>query len=209
MIFCAVGVCLIVSTTSCSQKPKVLGHDGKPLRHHADGRIAQTHHEFLSNPAYKATRDIWYHDARLAEAETGTKKIILNLSTQRGNLLVNNRIAMDFPICTGKDGNKTPRGTFSIGQKKELHISTSYGGVYDASDNCIDGDATPRSRVPAGCHYAGAEMPYWMRINGAIGMHVGRVYREASSHGCIRIPVEACRIVYDKCPSGTSVTVKD
>ncbi|WP_081863577.1 L,D-transpeptidase family protein [Akkermansia muciniphila] len=48
-----------------------------------------------------------------------------------------------------------------------------------------------------------------MRIHGGIGLHVGTVFRDANSHGCIRVPVEACRILFDKCGLGTTVIVQE
>ena len=63
--------------------------------------------------------------------------------------------------------------------------------------------------VPRGGKFIGAKMPLWMRIHGGIGLHVGTVYRDANSHGCIRVPVEACRILFDKCGLGTAVVVQE
>lgn len=63
--------------------------------------------------------------------------------------------------------------------------------------------------VPPGGKFIGAKMPLWMRIHGGIGLHVGTVYRDANSHGCIRVPVEACRILFDKCGLGTAVIVQE
>lgn len=186
---------------ACSQKAD--GPERLP-----DGRVVYTYEDFVERPDYRETRDIWYGDARIAQATTGNSKIVIHLGPQRGKLYVNNEIAMDFPVCTGKNRYETPRGTFKIIEKKERYRSRSYGSVYNSSGNVVVADATPSTRVPAGGKYVGASMPLWMRIHGGVGLHVGRVYRDADSHGCIRVPPEACSILFDKCGTGTVVQVK-
>jgi lipoprotein-anchoring transpeptidase ErfK/SrfK len=61
---------------------------------------------------------------------------------------------------------------------------------------------------PEGAVFEGADMPYWMRFNGAIGLHVGEVHRYSQSHGCVRVPEEACSILFEKLAVGSRVIVK-
>ena len=174
-----------------------------------DGRLVASHANFLKRADYRNTADIWYSDARIERATKKNAKLVINLGFQRGHLLVDGKEAMDFPVCTGKDTHETPRGKFSIIEKKREYRSHSYGSVYDGDGNMVVADATPGTKVPKGGKYIGASMPLWMRLRGGYGMHIGRVYREAASHGCIRIPPEACTIVFDKCPVGTSVKIEE
>ena len=174
-----------------------------------DGRYASSYEAFVADSQYRFTRDIWYHDERIQQARTRNSKIVIHLKDQRGVLWVDGKPAMDFPVCTGKSAHETPRGKFSIIQKDADYRSRSYGSVFDASGLCLNSDATSSSRVPSGGKFIGAKMPLWMRIHGGIGLHVGTVYRDANSHGCIRVPVEACRILFDKCGLGTTVIVQE
>lgn len=194
-------VSVSLGLVSCSQTP-----EGPPRL--PDGRVIATYDDFTNRADYRDTRDVWYSDDRIAAANTGNSKIVIYLDRQRGKLYVNNEIAMDFPVCTGKHGHQTPRGTYRIIQKKEHHRSGSYGSVYDANGNMHVADATPGTRVPKGGKYVPASMPLWMRIHGGYGLHVGRVYRDAASHGCIRVPEEPCTILFDKCGLGTTVQIK-
>jgi lipoprotein-anchoring transpeptidase ErfK/SrfK len=50
-------------------------------------------------------------------------------------------------------------------------------------------------------------MPYWMRINGGIGLHVGFVPDQPASHGCIRVPASIQPLIFSKVGVGTPVTV--
>lgn len=172
------------------------------------GRVAFGYEAFVTNPEYRISRDIWRNDQRLARADGHNGRVEILLDQQRGRLFVDGAIAMDFPVCTGKDGKQTPKGAFRIQQKARDYRSNLYGVVLDASGKIIDAAATPATRVPEGGKYVAAEMPYWMRINGAIGMHVGNVYRDENSHGCIRIPKEACSVLFEKLSLGSPVVVR-
>ncbi|MEG0587216.1 MAG: L,D-transpeptidase [Akkermansia sp.] len=174
-----------------------------------DGRLISTHQGFTQRDDYRDTGDIWYNDGLLDHSTHSNTSILINLGTQRGHLRVNGKEAMDFPVCTGKDTHETPRGKFSIIEKQRHYRSHSYGSVYNSEGNMVVSDATPGTKVPHGGEYVGASMPLWMRIRGGVGMHIGTVYRNASSHGCIRIPQEACVIVFDKCPTGTTVRITE
>lgn len=174
-----------------------------------DGRIGASYQDFLNRSDYRDTRDVWYHDERIGKANTENSKIIIRLGVQRGTLLVDDQIAMDFPVCTGRSSFETPRGSFRIIEKVEDYRSRSYGSVYDASGERVNSDATPSSPVPAGGKFVGAAMPLWMRIKDGYGLHVGRVLRDADSHGCVRIPQEACSYLFEKCGEGTRVIIKD
>lgn len=197
-------LCVSMFLAGCSSTK---APNGKPLL--KDGRYASSHEAFMADPNYRFTRDIWYHDKRIEQANTRNSRIFIRLGDQRGILFVNGQEAMDFPVCTGKSTHETPRGKFAIIQKDADYRSRSYGSVFDASGLCVNSDATSSSRVPGGGKFVGARMPLWMRIHGGVGLHVGAVYRDANSHGCIRVPVEACRILFDKCGLGTPVIVQE
>lgn len=171
-------------------------------------RVARTFEEFISGPKYSMSRDMWRGKALQLYAPKHSRVEIL-LNEQRGRLYIYDQIAMDFPVCSGRIGGKeTPRGHFHITEKQREHRSTLYGSWVNARDEIVKSDAVSGRKAPAGTHFKGALMPYWMRFNGAIGMHVGSVYRSGASHGCVRIPPEACSILFDKLAIGSTVIVK-
>lgn len=203
-LICFLSFCVSLLLSGCSSN---VTPNGKPLL--KDGRYASSYEAFVADPQYRDTRDVWYQDARINQATPRNSKIVVHLKDQRGVLWVDGHVAMDFPVCTGKSTHETPRGKFSIIQKVEDYRSRSYGSVFDASGTCVNSDATASSPVPKGGKFIGAKMPLWMRIHGGVGLHVGRVYRDADSHGCIRVPVESCRILFDKCGTGTPVIIQE
>jgi lipoprotein-anchoring transpeptidase ErfK/SrfK len=60
---------------------------------------------------------------------------------------------------------------------------------------------------PKGAHYVGASMPYFIRFNGAVGMHAGNVPDSPASHGCVRLPPRMARTFFKHVPIGSRVQV--
>ena len=112
--------------------------------------------------------------------EAGEKHIEINLAAQRGTFFINGQPAMDFPVCTGRKGFDTPTGTFSIKEKRRHHRSN----IYHVS------------------------MPCFMRLTyDGIGLHVGEIRTVPASHGCIRLPREACLPIFQAVKIGTKVVI--
>lgn len=135
------------------------------------------HLRFRCMATYPRTHRTWKNES-LMKAK-GSRCVHIHLATQRGELLVNGQVAMDFPVSTGKQ-NSTPEGTYHILEKDPHHRSNLY-------------------------HVA---MPYFMRLTyDGIGLHVGDVYRTPVSHGCIRMTREACIPLFRLLPVGTEVVI--
>lgn len=121
---------------------------------------------------------VYLNDAVLKQ--NGAKHLEISLAAQRGIFYVNGQVAMDFPVCTGKIGYETPTGSYTIKEKKRHHRSNIY-------------------HVP---------MPCFMRLTyDGIGLHIGDIYRTPASHGCIRLPKEACLPIFHSVNPGTLVVI--
>lgn len=201
----------LVFIAACSQTPTMesLIRTGDQLDAEArNKRVARTFEQFIASPNYRFSRDVWRGAAVEWYAPSQTRVEIL-LDQQRGRLYIKNQIAMDFPACTGKSGtHDTTKGQFRISEKKLEHRSTLYGSYVDAAGDVVKGGVHSSDNAPDGTTFRGTKMPYWMRFNGAIGMHTGTVLRDGDSHGCVRIPPEACSIIFEKTTVGTPVIVK-
>ena len=188
-----IGVAVLLSACSHQETPEDAYRRGAEMEAASRNKmVPRTFEEFIASPTYRESRDMW-RGAALQQHNPRKSRVEILLRDQRGRLYINNQIAMDFPICSGRvGGHETPRGTFHITEKKREHRSGSASW----------------QKAPKGTHFKGALMPYWMRFNGAIGMHVGSVYRSGASHGCVRIPPEACSILFEKLSVGSTVIVK-
>lgn len=135
------------------------------------------HSRFRCMASYPRTHRTWKSEGLLKAK--GERRVLIHLGSQRGELLVNGQVAMDFPVSTGKN-DSTPAGTYHILEKDRHHRSNIY-------------------------HVA---MPYFMRLTyDGIGLHVGDVYRSPVSHGCVRMTREACIPLYQQLPVGTEVVI--
>ncbi len=205
-------LCLLLA--ACSQNPADLAAyyraEGDRLEEETRHvRLAYTFEDFIANPEYRHTRDMW-RGAALEQYAPKKSHVEFLLEEQRGRLYINGIIAMDFPICSGRVGGmETPAGTFRITQKEELRRSNRYGAFLSKEDgSVIERGVAVTDTPPEGAYFEGADMPYWMRFNGAIGMHVGKVHRDTDSHGCVRVPEEAAAILFEKLGIGSKVIVK-
>ena len=200
---------LLAACSTPESRLRSMYAEGDRLEQEARGKkLAFTYEAFVASPDYRHSRDIW-RGAAIEQTAPQDSRVEILLKEQRGRLYIHGKIAMDFPICSGRvGGHETPRGSFRISQKVREYRSNRYGSYMDAQGKFVQGGAEAGKPGPKGTHFEGADMPYWMRFNGAVGMHVGNVHREGQSHGCVRVPEEACSILFDKLAVGSQVIVK-
>lgn len=169
---------------------------------------AKAEHEFHRSLAgWKKTT--YKNDAMMAQATPENVAIEISLSEQRGLLLVNGAIAMDFPVATGKSTHPTPTGAYHIRAKEKDYFSNLYGKITDATGAVVVADADTRiDKVPEGGKFEGATMPYWMRLtDGGVGLHVGYVPGRPASHGCIRLKNDTAQKLFELTKIGTPVVI--
>lgn len=129
---------------------------------------------------YTEVHDEWMDEDMMKKATSGNTRVVISRGKQRGQLMVGNEVAMDFPVCLGKPSHRTPVGRFRITEKKVHHVSNLYG----------------------------ASMPYFMRLtDGGIGIHVGPVFQTPQSHGCIRMTRSSCVPLFKTVKIGTPVMI--
>ncbi|MGJ8671703.1 L,D-transpeptidase [Rubritalea sp.] len=170
-----------------------------------------TYAHFTASSNYPKTYSIYKNQAVLAATSPSNSKVIIDMQLQRGMLLNDGVVAMDYPVSTGKRAFPTPSGDYSILEKKRSNKrSNLYGKIYDAEGNVTNSNAdSTTDSIPEGGKFVGASMPYWMRITWTgIGMHQGSVPRYPASHGCIRTYYKAVSTVFSKVGVGTPVVVR-
>lgn len=116
-------------------------------------------------------------------APHGEVTIVVSLEEQRLHVYRNGLRIGVSTISSGKPGHETPTGTYPILQKRVEHYSNLY-------DN--------------------APMPYMQRLTwDGIALHAGRIPGHPASHGCVRLPHEFSKLLYDVTRHGTMVVVAD
>jgi hypothetical protein len=117
-------------------------------------------------------------------APTGSDTVVVvSLPEQRAHVYRNGvRIGLST-VSTGKSGKETPTGVFPILQKRKEHYSNLY-------DN--------------------APMPYMQRLTwDGIALHGGKIPGYPASNGCVRLPGEFARKLFEATGFGTIVVVAD
>jgi lipoprotein-anchoring transpeptidase ErfK/SrfK len=138
----------------------------------------------------------------------GTAHIKIDLSEQRAYFYKGGRLAGITPISTGIAGYRTPTGSFRITEKDIDHRSNLFGHYVDPRGYVLRSSVDVRTdRRPPGTQFRGASMDFFMRVNGAVGMHAGKVTGRPESHGCIRLPWHMAKIFFENTPPGTRVTI--
>ena len=111
--------------------------------------------------------------------------VAVHISTGAGNLYVTegNEVLLATPVGVGTSATPTPKGTHRITSKT-------------------------RHRRRQGNPGRGYPMTYWMSFySPAYGMHWGFVKPYPSTMGCVRMPLNAARKVFDMTRVGTPVKV--
>lgn len=138
----------------------------------------------------------------------GSPSIRIVLNEQMVYFYKGGQLAGASPISSGKEGYATKPGRFSIIEKDIDHRSSAYGWYVTRDGTPVQKDVDVRKDPrPPGTVFEGADMRYFMRIVGGIGMHAGYLPGYADSHGCIRLPEDMAAKFYHASPLGTPVTI--
>jgi lipoprotein-anchoring transpeptidase ErfK/SrfK len=137
----------------------------------------------------------------------GGVSVEIDLQEQMAYLIEDGRVVLASPISSGRHGHLTGRGSFKIVEKERNHFSNMYGKIVDARGNTIIADADSDMPLPPGGRFEAAPMRYFMRFNGAEGMHAGYLPGYPASHGCVRMPENNAIAFFETVQVGTPVTV--
>jgi hypothetical protein len=112
---------------------------------------------------------------------TGPLVMVVSITEQRAYVYRNGVLIGATSVSTGRPGHATPVGVFTVLQKQKEHRST----IYD-----------------------GAPMPYMERLTwGGIALHAGGLPGYPESHGCIHLPSEFAKLLFDVSSNGMTVVI--
>jgi len=120
---------------------------------------------------------LWMGEA----VSAGPVVMVVSITEQRAYVYRNGILIGATTVSTGRPGHPTPVGVFTVLQKQREHRST----IYD-----------------------GAPMPYMERLTwGGVALHAGGLPGYPESHGCIHLPSEFARRLFDISPNGMTVVI--
>jgi lipoprotein-anchoring transpeptidase ErfK/SrfK len=138
------------------------------------------------NPFFGSGDNISYWDG---DEVGGQPSIRIDLVEQRAYFYKGEQIVGVSVVSTGREGYGTPPGEFRITQKDIDHASTLYGDYVDSNGHVVLQNVNIKlDPQPPGTTFRRAPMPYFLKIHGGIGTHVGYLPGYPASHGCIRLP---------------------
>ena len=116
-------------------------------------------------------------------APSGPIMVLVSLDEQRAYTYRNGVLIGTSTVSTGKPGHETPTGVFTTKLKDKDHHSSLYNS---------------------------APMPYTERLtNDGIALHAGGIPGYPESHGCVHLPSEYARLLFDSAPLGMTVVIAD
>ncbi|MGJ8723218.1 MAG: L,D-transpeptidase [Roseibacillus sp.] len=141
---------------------------------------------FQRTPASNAEDIILKKGRQQLSVHIGSKRVFINLSTQRLSAWQGDRLVLKTRISSGKNG-RTPIGHFRAGPyKAKRHYSSLYHN---------------------------APMPWSVQVNGHIFIHgFSSVPNYPASHGCIRVPLtdgNPARFFYQWANRGTPIEISN
>jgi lipoprotein-anchoring transpeptidase ErfK/SrfK len=158
-------------------------------------------------PQTPATPQAASQAAPQPESAARSLSIDIDLAKQKAFLLLEGKVMYETPISSGRPGHLTPTGEFSVLEKDPDHKSTLYGIIVDANGRIVNSSADVFMPLEKGCKFVSATMKYFLRFDGATGMHAGFLPGYPASHGCVRLPAGKAHLFFDTAEVGTPVHV--
>ena len=148
------------------------------------------------NPEDYLIKAVWKRAAaKHEEPDYGASYVEIDMGEQNVYVYVDGVCVLSSPCVTGRmtKGRITPEGMYSIQYKQRSRYLTGRNP---------DGSISYRSYVN-----------YWMPFNGGIGLHDatwrgkfgGSIYVYSGSHGCINLPLDIAKQLYDIAYAGMPV----
>lgn len=145
--------------------------------------------------------------------ETGAKgpaRVVIDVSKQRAYFYRGPAVIGETRCSTGKKGFATVCGNYQVTQKDKNHVSNLYGSFVNKGGGIVRRDVDmSKMKVPEGCMFQGAKMPFYMRFNAGYGLHAGYVPDYPASHGCVRLPKVMAEHLFQNSEVGTPVIVRE
>jgi hypothetical protein len=179
-----------------------------------DGRLNSTSTQYLGTDGSIVTKtstaslgdkmSYW-----AGECASGPANIIIDITQQKLFYYKGGKLVGVSAVSTGREGHDSPLGRFKVRKKEKEHASNLYGDFVDASGTVVvkNVDVT-KDKPPAGTHFQGSSMPWFMEFAPGVGMHTGFLPGIPDSHGCIRLPDRMAKTFFEVTPMGTPVTVE-
>lgn len=144
-------------------------------------------------------------------ADPSTTSISISLGRQRAFLSVGQEVAIDTPVSTGKPRAMTPKGEYTVKEKKAKHSSARFGEFVDAEGCVVCSPVSALTDVaPAGATFRAVPVDYYLLLDGnGLAIHAGPLPGYPASDLCIRLPADIAPLFFQRVKVGTPVVIGD
>lgn len=127
------------------------------------------------------------HSPAAPAAGPDTRALTIQIGNQHFVYSEGDRVVRTGPISSGREGQETPRGQFSVLSKDEHKVSSRYTNQLGWQ----------------------AWMPYAIQFNGHYFLHEGWLPGYPDSAGCVRVGEKDARFLFERIQLGDPVSVVD
>lgn len=147
----------------------------------------------------------------LQKATPDNTSLYISLKKQRAWFFVDQEVAIDTPISSGKQAAMTPKGSFGVAEKLEKRESSTYGDFIDRKGNPIRIAVSSKlDSAPSGTCFRATPVHYYLSLgNSAPALHAGYLPGYPAAHANVRLPEEIARLIFEQTKIGTPVTIGD
>lgn len=147
----------------------------------------------------------------LDRATPENTRIVVSLGRQRVYLYVEEEVAIDAPVSTGKRRGQTPTGDFSVKEKAREQSSNLYGDFVDREGNAVRHGASTRiDAAPSGTTFRPVPVRYFLRLDGdGLALHAGRLPGYPSADRAVRLPADIAPLIFQRVKQDTLVKIED
>lgn len=136
---------------------------------------------------------------------------MVSLGRQRVYLYVEEEVAIDAPVSTGKRRGQTPTGDFSVKEKATEQSSNLYGDFVDREGNAVRHGASTRiDAAPSGTTFRPVPVRYFLRLDDdGLALHAGRLPGYPSADRAVRLPAYIAPLIFQRVKQDTPVKIED
>lgn len=148
--------------------------------------------EAILNKESTTLEPVWRQEAAVlgagAKGDFGNTYVEVNLTAQHLFFYKDGQLVIESDFVSGKN-DATPTGTYSLTYKERY--ATLEGENYSSP------------------------VSYWMPFSGNVGLHDaswrtsfgGTLYKSGGSHGCVNLPIETAKTIYQNIPDTAAIIV--
>ncbi len=116
------------------------------------------------------------------QSDAARLNVEIDLTTQRATVTRDGQTLLTTKVSSGRTDKPTPPGKYVVTHKYTEWHSTLYHN---------------------------ASMPYFLRLScSAVGLHAGVLPGYPASHGCVRLPSDVAKKLFEIIPRGTTVVIR-